>query len=300
MTKDEFGLIHHELRLEVELFRRCGKSFQDFFEQIMQKADSSFIMVKPMGAQGDWKADGYSLSSATIYQCYAPEGLTGAEAARKITADFEGAIGRWQNKMMRWVFVWSSDRALPPQAVAALANLKRAHPELEIDHLGRVGLWKIVRALALADREALLGVVPNPTDAPMTTAAEIQVLMKHLGRIGPVVSDTGDLNLTAIAEKRQRNRLSESVANMVRPAMPVARLVREFVTSMPDPDFAQAIAIDLAGRYSALASAVDNPDVIFGSLVEYVLGEYRLEPRFFWAAAGIVAHYFELCDVFER
>jgi hypothetical protein len=87
---------------------------------------------------------------------------------------------------------------------------------------------------------------------------------------------------------------------MVRPAIPVVKLGREFVTSMPDPGFSQAIAVDLAGRYTALAASTNDPDVIFGSLVEYVSGEHRLEPRFFWAAAGIVTHYFELCDIFER
>lgn len=299
MTKDEFALSHHELRLELELSRRSGKSFQDFFEQIMQKADPSFVMVKPMGKEGDWKADGYSLNSGTIYQCYAPEEMTGVEAAKKIKEDFEGARTRWQGRMQRWLFVWSSHRALPPQVVAVLADLKLAHPALEISHVGREGLWSIVKGLPLADREALLGIVPDLGDAPMTTAAEIQVLMKHLARHSPVMSDTADFDLTAIVEKLRRNRLSEAVTRTLRPAMPVARLVGEFVTSMPDPAFSQAIAADLAARYTELAASADDPDVIFGGLIEYVLGEHRRQLKLFWAAAGIVAHYFELCDLFE-
>ena len=64
-------------------------------------------MIKPMGKEGDWKADGYSTNTGTIYQCYAPEDMTGAETAKKIVEDFEGARSRWQDKMRRWVFVWS-------------------------------------------------------------------------------------------------------------------------------------------------------------------------------------------------
>jgi hypothetical protein len=202
--------------------------------------------------------------------------------------------------MQRWVFVWSAEKALPPQAVEALADLKSAHREFCIDDIGREGLWQIVKNLALADREALLGVVPDLEDAAATTSAEILVLMKHLGRHESVMSDSADLNLTALAEKLRRNRLSDAVTNMVRPAVPVAKLVQEFVTSMPDPNFSQAIAIDLVERYAALATSTEDPDVIFGGLVEYVLGEHRLEPRFFWAATGIVTHYFELCDIFAR
>jgi hypothetical protein len=69
---------------------------------------------------------------------------------------------------------------------------------------------------------------------------------------------------------------------------------------MPDPAFSQGIAEDLAREYVRLAASTDNPDEVFGNLIDYVLGEHGLELKFFWAAAGIVAHYFELCDVFER
>jgi hypothetical protein len=299
MNKVEFGLSYHEMMLELQLFRRSGKTFQDFFEQVMQKVDSSFIMIKPMGREGDWKADGYSLNTATIFQCYAPEEMTGAKAAKKMIEDFDGARMHWQEKMRRWVFVWSSERALPPQVSAALTNLKAAHPSLDVDHIGRSGLWEIVKKLSLSDREALLGIVPDLNDAPVTTAAEIQVLMKHLGRHDSTNWAAADFDLTAVSRKLERNGLSDAVTRIVRPAIPVAKLVREFVTSMPNPSFSQAIAIDLAEKYTAVASSADDPDVIFGSLIDYVLGAHRSKPKFFWAAAGIVTHYFELCDIFE-
>jgi hypothetical protein len=300
MTKEEFAFSHHEVRLEVELYRRTGESFQDFFEQTMQKADPCFIMVKPMGKAGDWKADGYSVKTKTVYQCYAPEEMTGAKAARKVKKDFAGARDRWKDRMQSWIFVWSSERALPPQVVAALADLKAAHPKLAIDHMGRAGLWSIVRGLSLADRESLLGIVPDLSAAPITTAVEIQVLMNYLGRQPPTGEETASFDLTAIAEKLQRNRLSEAVRNMVMPSVPVAKLVHKFVTGMPDPGFSQAIAFELAGRYKELAASTDDPDVIFGSIIEHVLGAHHLEPKFFWAAVGIVTYYFELCDIFER
>jgi len=300
MTREEFGLSHHEIKLELELYRRVGKSFQDLFEQIMQKKDPSFMTVKPMGREGDWKSDGFSVDTGTLYQCYAPEGLTAALAAHKVIEDFNGACEYWRAKMRGWVFVWSSERALPPQVLDVLTNLKAQHPSLAIDHMGREGLWQIVKGLQSADRVAILGAVPELTDATATTAIEIQVLMKHLGRRTASLAEDPGLDLTAISEKLRRNRLSEAVTNTLRPAMPVARLVRDYVTKMPDPDFSESVADDLATKYRDLASTVDDPDVIFGSLVDYVIGDQRGDPKFFWAAAGIVAHYFELCDVFER
>ena len=300
MTREEFSLSHHEIKLELELYRRVGRSFQDLFEQIMQKCDPSFLTVKPMGRAGDWKSDGFSLHSGTVYQCYAPEDMTGAEAAKKIIEDFTGGQNHWKEKMLAWVFVWSSDRALPPQVVNSLAELRSKHPNLSIGHIGREGLWQIVKQFPIEDRIAILGSVPDLSDVPATTALEIQVLMKHMGKQTANMPDHPSFDLTAIAEKLQRNRLSAAVTNTVRPAMPVARLVREYVTQMPDPSFSEFIAIDLAAKYRELAESANDPDVIFGSLVDYVLGEQRVDPKFFWAAAGIVTHYFELCDVFER
>jgi hypothetical protein len=284
--------------LELELFRRTGKSFQDFFELIMQKADASFVMVKPMGNVGDWKADGYSTETGTVYQCYAPEEMTGTKAAGKVEEDFNGALNYWKDKMRGWNFVWSSESALPPQVVATLADLKIKFPHLTIDHTGRAGLWKIVQGLSLADRESLLGAVPDLRDAPITTAAEITLLMHHLGARGYLPADTANLDLTALADKIHRNHLSAAVTATVTVATPVAKLVRDYVTNMPDPDFSQRIASDLAGKYLEFATSTADADVIFGNLVQYVLGTSSL--KLYWAAAGIVTHYFELCDVFER
>ena len=112
-------------------------------------------------------------------------------------------------------------------------------------------------------------------------------------------SDVSDLDLTAITEKLKRNNLSVVVSKTVMPAVPVAKLVREYVTSMPDPAFSQAIANVLAMKYAELAGSGADADVMFGNLVEYVQGDRLGDLKFFWAAAGIVTHYFELCDIFE-
>ena len=300
MNSLDFSLHYHEIKFKNELHSRTGKSFQDFFERIMEKADRSFQMVKPVGRVGDWKSDGFSTRTGTVYQCYAPERLTSQKAADKVAEDFEGAKACWKNKMKGWVFVWSSYDALPPQVISILADIKKANGELMVSDLSREGLWNIVKELSLIERVSLLGSVPTVDAVPLTTAAEIQVLMTHLGRQAFTPLDSADLDLTAIIEKLKKNNLSASVAAIMRPAMPVAKLVSDFVAKMPDPDFSQRIATDLAGKYLEFQSRSNDTDATFGALVEYSLSGKNLEPKFFWAAAGIVTHYFELCDLFER
>lgn len=300
MTQNEFALHYHKLRFDLETLRRTGDAFQGLFESIMQKADSSFMTLKPMGEEGDWKADGYSADSKTVYQCYSPERLTSAPAVKKIKEDFSGARLKWKEEMARWTFVWNSPNGLPPKVVATIQELKSECPEVEVDQMGPEGLWKVVRGLPLSDRESMLGVVPSLSAAVSTTAAEIQVLMWHLGEQGPPAAETADLDLTAIAQKLERNHLSSAVSGIVMPSVPVARLVRKFVDGMPEPSFSEAIASALAKKYEEISASTEDPDTIFGGILEYVRGDHRESPKLFWAAAGIVSYYFELCDIFEK
>jgi tetratricopeptide (TPR) repeat protein len=136
-------LAHHRILYRLKCAELTGMEFQNFFEKIMVQADKAFVAVKPMGPSGDWKCDGYSAATNTVYQCYSPESLTAAKACDKILLDFNGARDQWGGQMKRWVFVWNA-RALPPQVVSLLEKLQSKHPELEIDQFGRDKLWDVV------------------------------------------------------------------------------------------------------------------------------------------------------------
>ena len=158
MTREEISLSQHKMKLDSELHDRDGLSFQNLFEQIMRKSDSSFLTVRPMGRAGDWKADGFSLNSGTVYQCYAPGKMKGAEAAKKIIEDFDGARNHWQEKMLAWVFAifeaWVKRRESP--------NTQRAYREDIMAFITWMG-WTWPR-----DSMALLGVtVSDVCGAPV-------------------------------------------------------------------------------------------------------------------------------------
>ena len=48
--------------------------------------------------------------------------------------------------------------------------------------------------------------------------------------------DAANFDLTDIAEKLQKNGFSESVRVLVTPALPVARMVQDYLSRHPDPD----------------------------------------------------------------
>lgn len=300
MTKDEFAIHYHSLQFRLACHENKASAFQAFFEKVMQKHDPTFVSVKPSGKEGDWKCDGFSQGEGIVYQCYAPEQITHAKAASKIKTDFDGARAKWPAEMKKWIFVWSAEGALPPQAVKALQQLKTDAPkEITIDDWGREALWKIVAAFSLTDRTELLGIVPEPSAAADTTAAEIQVLLGYLVRQDFSLQETG-LELTELREKITKNRLSDSMVAMIKPAVPVSSIVEGYANRHPDTDFSALVASILSEKYTALKGAGGEADQIFWDLVAYVNHGPTSDAKTFWAAVGIVTHYFQLCDIFER
>ena len=299
MTKQELGLFIHGLQFKLACHEVKGQAFQKLFEQIMQKHDRSFILVKPSGRAGDWKCDGLSQDSGTIYQCYAPDELTASAAAKKVKEDFYGARKQWGQTMKSWVFVWSAVGSLPPQVVGALQEIRNDNKAIKIEDLGREGLWNIVKGLSEGVRTEILGVVPDLDAVSVSTTAEIQTLLKFLTR-EEFAHETELLDLTEISEKLKRNRLSASIRAIVTPSIPVAKLVEKYVTRHPDPQFSAQIANNLAVHYKRLADQALEPDLIFWQMMKYVAAGEDSDAKTFWAATGILAYYFQLCDIFEQ
>jgi hypothetical protein len=301
MTPDEFGRHYHSLVFKVACHERKGTAFQTFFNQIMHKHDPSFISVKPAGKIGDWKCDGYSSGTSTVYQCYAPEGIRLEKAAAKVKEDFSGAHKYWVAEMKVWIFVWSAHDALPPQVLKALEVVRNGEHGVSVDDWSRDHLWTLVKALSEETRTELLGATPPQiNDAADTTPAEIKVLLNFLTARDLTV-DAINFDLTDIAEKLQKNGLSDVVRSLVTPALPVARMVSDYLTRHPDPDYSTRAAQALVAEYQRLVvTDSGDPDEIFWKIVQYAASGDVRDSKKFWAAIGIVSHYFELCDIFDR
>lgn len=151
----------HRLLFRLKCLESKGEAFQKFFERIMILHDKTFMPVKPVGPEGDWKCDGYSAASQTVFQCYAPHELTSGKTSRKIREDFAGAERAWGAKMRQWAFVWNAD-ALPPQVVATLTELaSNVQDRLIVIQFGPERLWdEIVSKLPHCELTELLGEVP--------------------------------------------------------------------------------------------------------------------------------------------
>ncbi len=301
MDREEIVLAWHSLTFRVQCAERTGAEFQSFFEQIMEKLDPSFIKVKPSGKEGDWKCDGWLPGSGTCFQVYAPENLTVSQTVAKIKDDFAGAVKKWKGQMKRWVFVWSAwEKGIPAAVLSCLNDLTKDSQEIEVDQWGRERLWQQVRTLPENDRIDLLGVVPIPAEITATTDHEVQVLLTYIAD-QPIPNLDGDLGLVELEEKMDRNEFDDGVRILVKAAMPIVPTVEHYVSNHPDQRFSQRVAVSLAERYGELSGELDgDPNAVFGGLLDRIAGDSGPQSKERWAAVAIVAHYFELCDIFER
>ncbi len=83
-----------ELLFELKLLRSYGNEFQDIFFRIMKSKHNNFRDVKPQGALGDKKCDGYLYGEGVFFQVYGPEDASSNEtqksAISKLRGDFLG------------------------------------------------------------------------------------------------------------------------------------------------------------------------------------------------------------------
>jgi hypothetical protein len=301
MDGREFDLYFHHLRFENECLRRTGTEFQTFFEDILSRAQPTFVIVKPWGREGDRKCDGLVSATGTLFQVYAPEQLKTPETVAKIKSDFAGALDGWP-EMKRWIFVWSAhNQGLPPAIVACLEALRREQKTVEVIDWGREQLWRVVAdELTQEQRVSLLGAVPRTESANRTTAAEIQVVLEFVAHkpVGPDPDDSFDL--TDLKPKLEKNRLSAEIGRLAGRALPLAREVERYVNGSYESDLNKRVGSRLIARYRELTELGTRGDAAFIALIDFARGDPGGPEEMFWSAAGIVTYYFEICDIFER
>lgn len=136
-----------ENEFELRFIKSRGTAFQDLFSDVMEQTyPRDFQRVRPHGALGDFKCDGYLPSQKTVFQVYGPDEVRSLRTLlKKIQDDFDGALQFWKDRMSRWVFVHNCLTGLPAPAVQLLDDLGKQHPELQVENWGYQDLLQVLR-----------------------------------------------------------------------------------------------------------------------------------------------------------
>lgn len=167
------------------LCHECTPSeFQRLFENIMKRARPEFVQIRAYGNIGDRKADGLLITDSTIFQVYAPDTMTQAEALKKIDEDLDGAVAHWGGRMKKWVFVYNTRIGLPPDIPKILIDKQKQYPQVTIEPMSSDALWEIAREMSVQKRIEALGapggyedMFPAP-DKALTPARIAEVIDK--------------------------------------------------------------------------------------------------------------------------
>lgn len=293
---DSLQRFSYGLKFENAYLRQKGKAFESLFSRIMAHAHpGDFTPVAPYGSRGDLKCDGFRKSDGTVFQCYAPDALKLTATLAKIDEDFSGALIHWGDKMKRWEFVHNEAKGLPADVVQKLADLRIAHPKVDVSELGEAALRVTVMDLKLHQLEDLFGAVPSQRTLEKLDFAALKPVIIAIKTAEP----DAEPPLTApSADKLKHNALSLDAAGLLRQGRLRERLVQGFFDAWPDPGLGEEIAEGFRQRYAALKGVGLSSDQIFGGLQSFA-GGMDGDPTHQGAVLAVMSYFFERCDIFE-
>lgn len=234
-----------------------------------------------------------------LFQSYAPNELSAAEAIRKIIEDFEGAKAHWEKYFDEWAFVHNApDGRLGPHIIEELAKLGLGNPNIKIGHWGYEEMLAKFRQLSLEDLESWFG--PSLTlEANVNLGyADLVVVLTHISITPiPATSEVKDVSRGKI----EANLLSQAVADFLKIGMQKSPLVTQFFYNWWNPSYGEQIALAFKNQYVILREAIPrlHPDEIFGRLEAWAGGTVNTTPARKAAVLAIMAYLFEKCEIFE-
>lgn len=297
---DRIQQLSYEKDFTIAFLKAKGDAFQGFFETLMFKAHpNDFLACRPWGNVGDRKNDGYLPSARILYQIYAPNELTAAEAIKKINEDFEGAKKHWKNYFDEWAFVHNAhDGRLGPHIIEALAKLRQDNPQVKIGHCGYEEMLKTFRQLSLEDLESWFG--PSLTmEANINLGySDLLTVLNHISITPiPTTSEVKDVSRGKI----EANLLSQAVADFLKIGMQKSMLVAQFFNNWRNPTYGEQIAQAFKSEYIELRDGTPHlhPDEIFGRLETWAGGTEITTPTHKAAVLAVMAYLFDKCEIFE-
>jgi hypothetical protein len=257
-----------------------------------------FRPCSPWGNVGDMKNDGYLPSTRTLFQVYAPNEMSAAEAKRKIEEDFKGALVHWGKAFDTWAFVYNGE-AIPAPIQQVINGLERENSGRTIQLWGWEELRQEFSKLGLDAKRSMYGYAPTNEAKLNLRLADLEAVLEHIAQ-----SDMVDENATVMIvppEKIEANKLSHNVVCLLKAGMEKADMVGKYFDGHPDPPFGDRVATSFRNRYQELRDTQPkpSPNDIFGMLQEWAGWSGSSTPAQQMAILAVLAYFFEQCEIFE-
>lgn len=295
---DNVELIFYRYKYRTEVSASTGTEYQKLFERIMvEKYGVDFVKVKPWGAEGDWKSDGFLQSTKTVYQVYAPNELKAVETVTKIQEDFNGALKKWGIKMECWTFVHNSTNGIPPPVLDKILDIETANPNKGISIMGPEELEKLLFGLNDSFMADLYGYMPTRNDLTGIGNQDIKKVVDHISRTENV--DNQEMSPVS-SRKLYVNNLGEEVRSLITIGLTKSEAVNSYFSNHYDAKLGDQIASTFNRRYEQLKSLELSSDDIFVQLQEFISQGRSMSAKEQVASLAVLTYLFERCDIFEN
>ncbi|MFE0687925.1 ABC-three component system protein [Streptomyces xiamenensis] len=278
-----------------------GNEFEKLFHRLMELRHDDYIPIRTAGNIGDLGGDGLRTTTRTLYACYAPETLDVSSVRRKFRKDVESALRQRPGQFDVFVFVHNDQRGgVHPEVSALLMDAGRDHPAIAFQQAGPQKLWAEALYLDLPKMELLLEeAIPVERVVYRIGLAEIEPLLKHLAQGRRTVGPPAPVALPT-THKMDFNALSEQARAVLQAGRPYSYLVEQYYQGLIDLRERDETAAGFSAYYARMRDEFgEDTDEILWQMQRYVLGQEA--PR--WdrdeAAKGVLAYFFDECDIFE-
>lgn len=285
------------------ILQAVGFTYQDLFSLAMEQANSNFVKIKPQGALGDRKNDGYDPTTGTYYQVYSPEDLSDIAAAGKLTEDFAGLKSYWDgfSQIQEFIYVVNDRyRGSYPTIERELGTLRVANPSITFKLFRAKDIEDII--LGLTD-EKLLNVTGFLGDIKGFGAIDITALgsvIRHLLKQDAPEKAEQLPEDPDFEKKLVFNGLTKPVATRLRAASYQTNLIDEYFevnSAFVKDDLKLRFAELYSESAAATAAGPERSDSIFFAIWEKASPDSSMPVRA--AVLILMAYYFEYCDIFE-
>lgn len=291
---DELERLWYLNLFRIAFLEKRGTEFQDWFVKLAGYAwGPDFEEVRPYGNVGDWKCDGWRISTGSVFQCYAPRDMTAAEAKVKVQKDFAGAVSHWP-QMRAWHFVHNDGEGLPPQVTALFHTLRSANPKLHLSPWSEPELIGLMPLLSRTHASALFGPAPTSLSFERLAYSDLQPVIDAIAQGTP---DYTQEPRAPSPHKLEHNKLSVEAADLLRAGRRKERLVQSLIDSQSNPQQGERIAQTFREKYAQLKALGLSPDSIFHHLHRLVGTSGT--PQQMAAGLAVLSYFFERCDIFE-
>ena len=303
LTPDDLLIARRLFALQV--YKRDGQSYEDFFTEIMRYHDPAFRAVKPQGPIGDRKNDGFIDTTGTYFQVYAPEDSSHkqTETIEKIVTDFAGLKKNWDKALPinEYYFVLNDRyKGAYPTVHAELLKIKNDHKLTTCKTFLAHQLEDIFMQLPHDKIEAVLGKVPSAENISLNVSV-LNDVVEHLINIEVGYSVATIPVNPNFEDKIAFNNLSQRVATLLRFSSFQEGTLKEWfqVNSNFAKDKVRQTFNNLY-KEGMVKFALDQnkEDLIFF----YILDNAYPDKRKYFQDAVLVlmSYYFGYCDIFEE